>query len=269
LNSLASSLTRYSVSFENEGQQLFGFCHVPVGEPPFPAVLFCHGFAGNKVGFQRQHVRVAEQLAEEGIAVLRFDYRGCGDSEGDLQEMMFSSNINDALVAFEYLKGQSFVDSERMGILGRSLGGAIAIHIALTCRNVKSLALWAPASNTGEWSRSWEAFRRMGEEEDIFLLDGVYYKREFLEGYFSEYFSSKSTELLTKLPHLPLLHLHGEKDLTVSLDHTLNYEEARRQATAESKFLRLSEGDHRFTHPDAQEIAIAETCHWFQKTLQD
>jgi uncharacterized protein len=78
LASLEKIETREPLIIENEGQRLFGVLHKPVGWDNPPIVVVLHGFASSKHGSHRCYVTLAEYLAKEGIATLRFDFRGAG-----------------------------------------------------------------------------------------------------------------------------------------------------------------------------------------------
>ena len=73
------------VIFKNNlEKQLVGILHLPEKEGKFPAVIICHGFKGNKT--QRKFVGLGRELAKNGIVVLRFDFYGSGDSEGNFEK---------------------------------------------------------------------------------------------------------------------------------------------------------------------------------------
>ena len=80
---------RESVVWFFQGKAIFAMLHRPLQEGPRPAVLMCHGLGGTKVGRHRIYVALSEALARLGIAVMRFDFSGCGDSEGDAHHMSF------------------------------------------------------------------------------------------------------------------------------------------------------------------------------------
>src|SRR5262245_27192560 len=88
------------------GTKLFRVVHRPAdrGAAPFPAVLVCGGFGGTKSGRFSNFVRVAQALAEAGFVVLRFDYRGHGDSEGSFSEVTIDGEVEDALSCIEWLR---------------------------------------------------------------------------------------------------------------------------------------------------------------------
>ena len=112
------------VVFYNQDQQINGILHSPTGhDAPCPAVAFFHGFTGTKVEPHRIFVKTARELAAIGFYVLRFDFRGSGDSEGDFSEMTIGGEVSDAIKSIDVLTAMQGVDPERIGILGLSMGG--------------------------------------------------------------------------------------------------------------------------------------------------
>src|SRR6187200_2421224 len=105
---------RESVVLENEGQKIFGILHLPEGLEYPPCVIICHGLGGNKVGHYRVYVDLAERLVQSGIAVFRFDFRGCGDSEGAFIDMSLQSEVSDAIKAVEFIKQDSRFDYRKI-----------------------------------------------------------------------------------------------------------------------------------------------------------
>lgn len=113
---------RESIVLTNEGEKIFGVLHLPKGIDKPPCVLVLHGLGGHKTGRFRVYVDLAESLVKAGIAVLRFDFRGSGDSEGSFAEMTLNGEISDALVVLKFLHKDSRIDNQRIGIFGRSMG---------------------------------------------------------------------------------------------------------------------------------------------------
>ena len=258
---------RESVVLENEGQQIFGILHTPIERlVECPAVLFCHGLAGHKTGKYRLYVILAEKLARLGIASLRIDFRGSGDSEGDFQEMTLESETSDAMVALEFLRKHPAIDNKRIGLFGRSVGGTVALMTA-NRSNVSSLATWAPLFDGEQWQERWHSMHapHVTEEERLasMRVNGQVPGRDF----FIQLFSMDMRTLLKPLEHLPMLHIHGEKDQMVAVEHAIRFEKARKIAKGDTLFLRLPESDHDFSHPKEQQQALEQTCHWFRDTL--
>ncbi|MDD2858579.1 MAG: alpha/beta fold hydrolase, partial [Candidatus Nanopelagicales bacterium] len=113
------------------GQTLASTLCLPAGgdqaTAPLPGVLLCQGLSGVRNLVLPQ---VAHTLAEAGIATLRFDYAGFGESSGDRGWIDPEARILDATVAFESLAAHPAVDRGRLGIYGHSYGGPVAVCVA-------------------------------------------------------------------------------------------------------------------------------------------
>lgn len=156
---LQSAPPRYSVreervEFENEGQRLVGMLALPDGgDGPFPVALLFHGFTADREGLpvlgtdETMHGRTARMLAEHGIASLRIDFRGSGESGGAWEDTSFSAQIDDALAALDVLETLPAVDSGRVGLLGFSQGGLVAVALAARDARVDSVVLWSAVSH--------------------------------------------------------------------------------------------------------------------------
>ena len=137
------------VNSKNEGQTLVGIMTFP-GEiqKPLPVAVLLHGFTSNKnedsivgtgVGM---FYYTAKQLSEAGYITLRFDFRGHGESDGDFKDLTISNLISDTLAAIDFIANQKGVYSERIGLLGRSLGGLTAAYVGCRDVRIKSISLW-------------------------------------------------------------------------------------------------------------------------------
>lgn len=258
---------RHAMALMNENEKIFGIFHRPTSDAPYPAVLMCHGMAGNKAGRYRIYVDLAQQLAMSGIAALRIDFRGSGDSEGSFEAMTLKGEVSDALVALAWLQQQAGVDPNRIGLFGRSLGGAVAVMAASEYGRSKSLALWCPIFSGAQWHDKWLWVKQNNAYADALkalrTINGQTAGIAFLE----QLFSMQLSPHLDKLAHIPLFHAHGLKDNTVLPTHAEAYKTARESAPALSKFILLPESDHDFSALEEREKVIEETCHWFKSTL--
>lgn len=113
-----------------------------------PAVLLLHGFASQKDEVGDMYKNLAGKLAALGIASLRIDFQGSGASTIPLEMMTFTNQVSDAQAAFDYMKSLGNVDPSRLGVLGFSMGGGVAIKLAANPANpIKSLGLWSSTSS--------------------------------------------------------------------------------------------------------------------------
>ncbi len=140
-------LNEHWLSFEVSGQRLHGMLHLPTtGNAPHPCVVLLHGFTGQALEPHRLFILMARQLAAQGIAAFRFDFRGSGNSEGTFDQMTPTREVEDAKAALRLLESRAdMLDRSRFGILGLSMGGMIAA-LTVGSEQVKSLCLWAPAA---------------------------------------------------------------------------------------------------------------------------
>ncbi len=155
---LADSMAEYSVSesdisFTNGDQTIIGTLAMPEGEGSFPVALLLHGFTGMRhelpvIGTEdTMFSRAARWLGERGVASLRIDFRGSGDSDGAWEDTTFSGQIADASAALDYLEMLEGVDSENISILGLSQGGLVGAATAGRDDRVSNLVLWSAVSN--------------------------------------------------------------------------------------------------------------------------
>jgi len=123
-------------SSSKEKVQLAGTLTIPKGKGKFPAVILLSVAGANdrnqthSLGHQPFLV-LADYLTQNGIAVLRFDDRGIGESEGDLMQSNFDNLTNDALAAFDHLNKNPRIDPNKIGFIGNSEGTVIATMAAI------------------------------------------------------------------------------------------------------------------------------------------
>lgn len=119
------------VSFHSDAERLAGKLGIPQELRPGErraAFVIMHGFGGTKNdGLSRA---AAELLVQLGYVTLRFDFRGCGESSGERGLVRCEDEVADALNAVSFMEGLPEVDPRRIGMLGGSLAGSVAIQAA-------------------------------------------------------------------------------------------------------------------------------------------
>lgn len=259
---------RESIVLMNQDQKVFGVFHHPIGVENAPAILICHGLAGDKTGKYRVYVKLSEMLAQHGIASLRIDFRGSGDSEGDFTDMTLESEVSDALKSLEYLEKSKLIDPNRLGIFGRSLGGTVAIMTARSYKKINSIVTWAPLSDGDQWLEQWHKLNAPGVDEEFRKAATRVNGQVPGEEFFKQLFNLRVEDELKELNGIPFLHVHGEQDVVVVTEHHANrFAKMRTPKNGKTKFLRLPKSDHDFSDPEEQKIALQETCQWFLDTL--
>lgn len=174
-----------SYYFGPQSSRLFG-----VYDPPSTSadrdlgVVICHPFGAEYLRAHRALRQLALRLAGVGFHVLRFDYRGTGDSAGTLEDASVEGWEADALAALESLKAAAGVS--QIALVGMRLGAAIACLAARSRRDVRSLVLWEPIRDGPSyldelWAahlswldyRPWLSSRAVRRDDDTWDVVGV------------------------------------------------------------------------------------------------
>ena len=154
------------ITFESDGLTLSGVLHVPEGHDgtPLPAFIVCHGFVGSK---DESHAQIqAEMMEEFGYVALRFDFRCCGESEGERGQVRCFDQVADAKNALTWLAKRPEVDPERIGITGHSFGAAVSVYTA----GVDSrIACCLSSCGWGDGERKFRAQHPTPEAWDTFM----------------------------------------------------------------------------------------------------
>ncbi|MDV3427076.1 MAG: alpha/beta fold hydrolase [Bacillota bacterium] len=249
-----------AVEIESRGLTLRGMLHIPEGiSGKVPMVPIFHGFTGNKMEPHFIFVKLSRMLEKRGIASVRFDFGGSGESDGDFVDMTISKELEDAKNILDYVKTLNFIDVNRIGIVGLSMGGAVASMLAGDCRDdIKSLCLWAPAGNMGDLvmdtveKENMENVRKSG----YYDLGGLLLGTDFIDDIISVDIYEKAAAFDKNV-----LLLHGDKDMTVPLNASERYLEKY-----ESKaVLHVIEGaDHTFNRKNWEDEVIEYTLGFFE-----
>src|ERR1700722_16741658 len=120
-----------TVTFASDGLNLSGAVHVPDDYRPGerrPAIIMMHGFGANKNGGPEW---ICRQFPAWGYVALRFDYRGCGDSEGERGRVLHEQEVADGRNAVIYMAAGDAVDPEAIALCGWSLSGYGALQAAV------------------------------------------------------------------------------------------------------------------------------------------
>ena len=254
--------------FESAGFQLVGMLHRPdpsAFRAPHPAILFLHGFTGQKTEAHRLFVKTARAMARAGFIALRFDFRGSGDSGGEFEQATVNGWRHDARVAFDTLLRQPGVDAGRVGVIGLSMGGAVACHLAAGEPRVRSLALWSAVANGPE------VLSVVGSPESVEHLA----KHGWADRMGNKVSAAFVKEFETMRPsgdlaqsRCPVFIAHGTADETVPVAQADVFEAAARTATGRRvEKLIVPFADHTYANVELEARVIAATVAWFQRTL--
>jgi putative redox protein len=225
-----------NIEFANaSGQLLSARIDLPGGAKPIAYALFAHCFTCSKNIKAISHISRA--LIREGMAVLRFDFTGLGESEGDFAETNFTSNVEDLVMAAEFM-AQKYKAPQIL--IGHSLGGAAVLQAAEGIPSAAAVITIAAPADPGHVSQalgdSKEIIERRGEanvelEGRIFTI-----KKQFLD----DLESVRMQETIRNL-NRALLILHSPVDSVVGIENAAKIFQTARHPKS---FISLDKADH-------------------------
>jgi uncharacterized protein len=250
------------IEFRNRaGHRLRGMLHKPraAQRRAAPGVVFFHGFTGDRMESHWLFVKCARALERAGIASLRFDFYGSGESEGEFGEVTLQGEVSDARDAIRYFSKQKGIDAKRIGICGLSMGGTIAATVAQYSR-ARALVLWSALAHPKQ-------LRHLAEHNTRPLADGA---REYNSHAISARFLDK-VEKVRPLEAIrrfsaPTLILHPERDELLPLYHPQDFFRAS-GARIKEKVI-IPGADHTFTSLEWEREVISQTTSWFSRYLK-
>ncbi len=223
--------------FTVEGCKLVGTLHRPAGGRP-PVVIGAHGLSGTRESAKQ--IALAEACTDAGMAFLRFDHRGCGDSDpanahGDL----FHQRVADLLAAVSWVTARQDLGN-RFGLFGSSLGGAACLAAA-PAANPGAVVTWAaPVSSGGVTVSRQEAGR----------------------------LSSLNARPFDVSSHLGavgrVLICHGDGDAVVPVAHARAIYSL---VDTPRRLIVFPDAGHRMSHPRHHPQFLSEAVHWFTRFL--
>lgn len=129
-------LRQQQVDMGSGNIRLSGTLYLPKGQPPYPALVLLHG-SGKLT--RHSFGPIPYFFAANGFAVLTYDKRGTGQSEGKFEDADFQDFIDDGIAAVAFLRSRIDIDASRIGLWGSSQGGFIATGIAASTKGIRLL----------------------------------------------------------------------------------------------------------------------------------
>ena len=249
------------IEFENnDGLILSARIDLPVAGKPAAYALFAHCFTCSKNIKAIAHITRA--LTREGIAVMRFDFTGLGESEGDFADTNFSSNVGDLIVAADFL--ESNYEAPKI-LIGHSFGGAAVLQAAAHISSATAVVTIAAPSDPGHVTHSLgsatQIIQSRGKAEVSLAGRTFTLKKQFLEDL--QFVNMKET--IKKLDRA-LLVLHSPVDDTVGID---NAAQIFQTAQHPKSFVSLDKADHLLTSQADSLYAGAVIAAWASKYVSD
>lgn len=185
----------------------------------FPLVVMAHGHGGTRHE-NGAFEKVAARLAEGGIASIRMDFPGCGDSTEPFSENNLSNMLVDILVSRDFAIAKPGIDKHRVGLFGWSMGGRLVLLLGDRSEHFRAIATWTPAAIDGAGSMvsflggetEYQDYRKRAAEEGSVPFTTQWGQDQQLGlRWFIDLESSKPLKAASKFEG-PLLVLYGDQD---------------------------------------------------------
>ena len=268
---MAEGSTESVVSIPNGDHEVPATVCMPSGEGKFPVVVMLHGTGSNRDEAGNGYKMAAPVLAEKyGIATVRIDFMGSGDSTADYTGYTFESAVSDAVAAANYAKTLEQIDGEHIGVMGWSQGGTDALLCAARAADVfTSVVTWAGAPDLSDMLT--DELYEQAKANGYFVMDFDW--REPLNVSLQWCEDVMNTDVLKEFSAYtgPVLAIAGTMDTTVDPDWSNKIVAANTNAA--SKTLFIDGMDHTFNvfaEADLHSLhtAIDATGEFFAATLK-
>ncbi len=252
--------TSEKITFPNgRGQELAARLELP-DAPPAAYAVFAHCFTCSKDVAAAS--RVSRALRDRGFGVLRFDFTGLGNSDGDFANTNFSSNVADLVAAAEHLRATRGVPAL---LVGHSLGGAAVLAAAGRIPGVRAVATIAAPSDPAH------VLHLLRDDLDAVEADGsaeieLAGRRFRIEKHFVEDLREQTFGEAVRALDAALLVLHSPTDEVVSIDHARRLYELARHPKS---FVALDGADHLLTRREDSQFVADVLSVWARRYLEE
>jgi putative redox protein len=241
------------------GQRLAARLDVPDDKSPVAYALFAHCFTCSKNYKAIAHISRA--LAGEGIGVLRFDFTGLGESEGDFADTNFSSNVADLIAAADFLRIK--FEAPRI-LVGHSLGGTAVLQAAAQVPSSVAVVTIAAPSEPAHVLRllrdTREAIEAKGEAEITIAGRTFKIKKQLLD----DLEHTHMRETIRQL-NRALLIFHSPNDRTVGIDNAAKIFEAARHPKS---LISLDRAYHLLSNPSDSLYVGSVIAAWARRYIE-
>lgn len=190
-------------------------------------LVFCHGLLSDKSGSYERRCRRA---VEEGYNAIRFDFRGCGDSEGEFADATLGARLADLRAVVDYFDLESYV------VFGSSFGGKVALYAAARDDRVDAVATRAPVT----YNATFDEYRQAVASEGVLEFD----TSERIDSRFFEALDEYRFDGAAEQIDVPVAIFHGRRDDSVDVDYSVD---AARRLETDVLLQSYADEGHRFS----------------------
>jgi len=244
------------IQFSNlSGEKLAGTFHVPA-ENSRHGIILGHCFTCSR------HTRVLRDLSlallDVGFKVLRFDFSGNGQSEGNFSESFYSKQVDDIKAAASFISAQ---DVSWIGVAGHSMGAMVALLAASQMKNIKAICTLAAKASPLQ-SFHFLSQDQIQELQSTGRVNFISRGRnlELTEAFFADAAKYDLSSIMPSLPQ-PLMVVHGDMDEIIPVENAYRLHQYKRVNT---ELAIISGADHMFSQDEHRQEVAQRVSQWFK-----
>lgn len=226
-------------------------------------VVVVHGLTGQRTGRSYHLVEFARRLNAEGIACVRFDQAGCGESTGEFRDLTIPRMARDAVAVVEWAKAQPWCDQDRVAYVALSLGGLAGVAAEAETGS-RGMALWAPVYDMphvfGMTAKT--GLKALLEHQGWVPYRGLQIGKCFVD----ELAACDASKLLAR-SEAPIRTYHSDVDDVVPASESRSYVERCAEIGRPCTLERFGTADHDFSEYGDRQRLIADTTAFMKTCL--
>jgi|SRR5699024_4378416 len=239
-----------SIKNQNYSYEISAVLNIPdsINNSGFPAVILCHGTGSHKDEVGDMFVHLSKILAKKGIASIRFDFAGCGDSSAQQQDLTFYGEVSDTEKVYNYLCQHQSIKSNNIGILGFSQGARVmAEFLGNHSEEIKVAVSLSGACHNGEgvfqgWFKEYydEINKKGYAKIPMLWRDDLILSKEWFD-------EIQESSPMDELSHYTgaILAVSGTEDVLVPYEHAQEIVNACRKSAVQKTQV-IEDADHTF-----------------------
>lgn len=271
---------QHLVSYISEGNKIFGLLTIPFPEPPeggYKAIVFNHGYIPPAAyRTTERYTAYVDHLASNGFVVLKIDYRGHGQSQGEPSGTYFSSAYTiDAIAALKSLQTMDIIDPQGIGMWGHSMAGNLVLRAMLIEPDIKAGVIWAGAvysyDDFAEYGITDNTYRPPATPQTEQTPDPRRGTRAIFETYGRpdtqvDYWKAVSLTENIQFLNSPLQIHHAQDDTVVTIGYSHDLAAVLQENGKQYDLFSYEGGGHNLISPYFNQ-AIQRTVNFFRDTL--